>query len=66
MTICVILAAGQGTRLRPYTNDRPKCFVELKKFIPIKIKRKLLKFKINPLKLFKFLIFLIFKNEKML
>lgn len=29
MTNCVILAAGQGIRLRPYTNDRPKCFVEL-------------------------------------
>lgn len=25
----IILAAGQGTRLRPYTNDRPKCMVEL-------------------------------------
>lgn len=25
----VILAAGQGTRLRPYTNDKPKCMVEL-------------------------------------
>jgi L-glutamine-phosphate cytidylyltransferase len=25
----IILAAGQGIRLRPYTNDRPKCMVEL-------------------------------------
>ena len=25
----IVLAAGQGTRLRPYTNDRPKCMVEL-------------------------------------
>ena len=25
----IILAAGQGTRLRPYTNDVPKCMVEI-------------------------------------
>jgi choline kinase len=25
----IILAAGEGTRLRPYTNDKPKCMVEL-------------------------------------
>ncbi len=25
----IILAAGQGSRLRPYTNDRPKCMVAL-------------------------------------
>lgn len=25
----IVLAAGQGTRLRPYTNDKPKCMVSL-------------------------------------
>ncbi len=26
----IVLAAGEGTRLRPLTNDRPKCMVEFK------------------------------------
>ena len=25
----IIIAAGQGSRLRPYTSDRPKCMVEI-------------------------------------
>jgi choline kinase len=28
-TRAIIIAAGQGTRLRPYTDDRPKCMVEI-------------------------------------
>lgn len=30
VTKVIILAAGQGSRLRPYTNNLPKCLVELK------------------------------------
>lgn len=29
MTRAIVLAAGQGTRLRPHTDDKPKCLVEL-------------------------------------
>ena len=28
MTNVIILAAGEGKRLRPLTNDRPKCLIE--------------------------------------
>ena len=27
--VSIILAAGEGKRLRPLTNDKPKCLVEL-------------------------------------
>jgi len=29
MEKAIIVAAGPGTRLRPYTNDRPKCIIEI-------------------------------------
>ena len=29
MTRAIILAAGQGTRLRPLTNEKPKCLLSI-------------------------------------